>query len=149
MNRFLVAMVLSTVRSMVVRKMSAPSLPRRFIHLTPSPRPKYRGGVEVWVEASVEALSRDFALVVASQEPFLRASGEADSGFHGRPSTNRPGIRARRGPGRPNHPPPTFTWSPAEASAAEGLRSTSRPFSARRCSRLCLQIECCTEVARG
>ena len=67
MNRFLVAMVLSTVR-----KMSAPSLPRRFIHLTPSPRPKYRGGVEVWVEA----LSRDFALVVASQEPFLRASGD-------------------------------------------------------------------------
>ena len=116
---------------------------------TPSPRPKYRGGVEVWVEASVEALSWDFALVVASQEPFLRASGEADSGFHGRPSTNRPGTRTRRGPGRPNHPPPTFTWSPADASAAEGLRGTSRPFSARRCSRLCLQIECCIEVARG
>ena len=61
---------------------------------------------------------------------------------------HHPGTRTRRGHGRPNHPPPTFIWSPADASAAEGLRGTSRPFSARRCSRLCLQIECCISAVR-
>ena len=61
---------------------------------------------------------------------------------------HHPGTRTRRGHGRPNHPPPTFTWSPADASAAEGLRGTLRPFSARRCSRLYLQIECCISVVR-